>query len=192
MPQPFYWIETPTRSLEQISDAENQACDTVELDQISTSKNGKEFESITTDIWKREPGQQFKYPDHPPRYRFAQCVDRWWVFQLLAWLVCASCLIAIVAILQVKGDESRTDWMFDINPMGSHPPKRVSLTINSVVSIFSTIIKSVILVPIVAGLNQLKWMWFRNDRCLIDYELFSSAAQGPSGSLLLLWSLRGR
>ena len=43
-----------------------------------------------------------------------------------------------------------------------------------------------------ASLGQLKWIWFQGGHPLSHFAAFDSAARGPLGSVILLWTLRGR
>lgn len=70
--------------------------------------------------------------------------------------------------------------------------RTAQITINIVISLFATIMKSGLIVPVAAGISQLKWNWFYRGHPVTDFQLFDSAKQGPLGAVTLLWSLRGR
>jgi hypothetical protein len=114
--------------------------------------------------------------------------DRLWLFELLAWALCASGLIAIVIILLVIQNKPMPSWTAQRKGSDS----KLTVTINSVISIFGTLIKSTLLIPVVASLHQLKWVWFRNDRPLADVKLFEGAGKGPLGSAIMIWTFRGK
>lgn len=71
--------------------------------------------------------------------------------------------------------------------------KTVSVAVNSVISWLSTVAKILVLLPITRGLAQLKWVWFAQEaRQLKDMDAFESASRGLTGSVMLLWKLKGR
>jgi hypothetical protein len=113
-------------------------------------------------------------------------VDKWWIFELLAWIVSVASLVSIVAILQVHHGKPTPKWAVTIHH------RSVQITINTVISLFATIMKSSLMVPVAAAISQLKWNWFYQGRPLTDFQLFDSAKGGPLGAITLLWSLRGR
>lgn len=66
-------------------------------------------------------------------------------------------------------------------------PKWPSLiSINTLVAVFTAIMKASMLLPIAEGVSQLKWLWFRETRPLIDLERLDLASRGPWGCFLLL------
>lgn len=67
-----------------------------------------------------------------------------------------------------------------------------SLSINSIISIFSTVVKSLILIPVAASIGQLKWLWFSDGHKLSDFQRFEAARSGPLGAVLLFWAMKGR
>ncbi len=67
-----------------------------------------------------------------------------------------------------------------------------SVSINSVLSIFSTIVKSAVMIPVAASIGQLKWLWFSDGHKLADFQKFDAAKGGPLGSVLLIWAMKGR
>ena len=104
----------------------------------------------------------------------------WWEVASIALAV--SCTAAIVAILFDMDRKPLDNWRFDfIQP-------------NSLVAVFSTVAKSALLVPISAGLGQLKWIYFGKHRHkkLSHFDAFDSASRGPWGSIRFLWGLKGK
>jgi hypothetical protein len=97
-------------------------------------------------------------------------------------------LIAIVIILGVTQNKPVPSW----TAHAKGTKVRFTVTINSVISLFGTLVKSTLLIPVVASLHQLKWIWFKNERPLSDIKLFEGAGKGPLGSAILVWNLRGR
>jgi hypothetical protein len=114
--------------------------------------------------------------------------DRLWLFELFAWVLCASGLIAIAIILAVTQNRPIPTWRAHEKRTGVS----FTVTINSVISLFGTLVKSTLLIPVVASLHQLKWIWFKDERPLAHVKVFEGAGKGPLGSLMLIWTLRGR
>ncbi len=94
-------------------------------------------------------------------------------------LVSLLSMVAIVLVLRLHEGRPLPTWPF-------------SITINSLVSVFTTIMKATMLVPIAAGISQMKWHWFQQHHVLNDIEVYDEASRGPWGGLKLLWSIRWR
>lgn len=104
-----------------------------------------------------------------------------WLLELSAVLFSMSCLIVMLAILiGVNG-----------KPLASWKIVNVQLTPNTLVSIFSTLAKSSILLLIAEGISQLKWTFF--EQCahrVFDLQIFDDASRGPLGALQFLCRMR--
>lgn len=104
-----------------------------------------------------------------------------WTWEILS---CAVGIITIVATFVI------------LNHYNGHPipimlPNDVKL--GSLLSIFSTIIKAAISLPLSAGLSQLVWSRFqRGHQPLIDFATYDNASRGIIGGLTLLWKRRAR
>jgi hypothetical protein len=100
----------------------------------------------------------------------------WWLGEIILWILSAACLIIMTGLL-AKSD-------------GKSLPAQASssISINTMVSILSTLSRFALSVPVEACLGQLKWGWFRNQssRQLIDLEKFDKASRGPWGSFCFL------
>jgi len=105
-------------------------------------------------------------------------LHNWWAEAVYCILVVAS-LLAIVA----------TVYPYDGHPMPQWPYR---LSINTLIAIFTTILKATMLIITAEGLSQLKWVWFSRPRPLQDLTRYDMASRGPWGALRLLWTLRGR
>jgi hypothetical protein len=110
------------------------------------------------------------------RKRF-ELLRTWW----LEFLSCALFAGALVGLI------------FTIRPYEGRPlpqwPYR--LTINSLIAVYTVILRAPMLFVAAEGLSQLKWRWFDRDRPLKDLLHFDNASRGPWGCLNLLWRLRG-
>lgn len=103
----------------------------------------------------------------------------WWMKELGALLLSFSSLLCIVLILRIHEGRPLPDWP-------------LSITINALVSIFSTIMSMILVVPLAEGISQAKWLWFRNYHQLSDMEVYDQGSRGPWGALGMLWVFRFR
>ena len=150
-------------------------------------------------------------PEFPPRAFFEarpqtcsvlacavveSALDHWTISCLLSCVA----LAAIVLTLALHAGRSMPQW-----------PNLIS--INSLVAIFTAIMKAALLLPVTEGviishvavkakvprpnlcfvlteylgISQLKWLSFDNPRPLINLEHFDAASHGPWGSFLMLY-----
>jgi hypothetical protein len=108
------------------------------------------------------------------RQRFGKdSLGRLWLVELTSLILAVIAFAAIIITLMLHQDRPIPKW-----------PSLIS--INTLVSIFTAILKASMLLPIAEGVSQLKWLWFREIRPLIDLERFDSASRGPWGCFLLL------
>ncbi|OCL05885.1 hypothetical protein AOQ84DRAFT_379147, partial [Glonium stellatum] len=99
--------------------------------------------------------------------------DRLWIAELLSCFLAIAALVIIVIILATHQNKPMSQW-----------PRLIS--INSLVSIFTSIMKAAMLLPVAEGISELKWLWFAQPRALVDLDRFDFASRGPWGSLTLL------
>jgi Protein of unknown function (DUF3176) len=67
------------------------------------------------------------------------------------------------------------------------------ISLNAIISVFATISKSALLVPVTACVSQLKWRHFEyNARALKEMDVFDRSSRGPLGALELLMSVNWR
>jgi hypothetical protein len=142
----------------------------------------KETRVKAAEIDEAGPGHYSSTPKKTP------IADKLWLFEIAAWIAGAIGLIAIIIILRITENKPTPNWQIK-SKYSSH---KLTVTINSVISIFSTLVKSTLLIPVAAGLSQLKWVWFRNGHRLSDFSVFDSSVRGPLGSFMLLWTFRGK
>ncbi|KAI1120586.1 hypothetical protein F5Y10DRAFT_289529 [Nemania abortiva] len=103
-----------------------------------------------------------------------------WYWEFGSAIVSIASAAAIIVVLSVENGRALSGWHFPIAP-------------NSLVSIFSTIAKSTLLVSVASCLSQLKWIYFtQSSRPLYHFELFEEASRGPCGSAVLSWSVHVR
>ena len=97
-----------------------------------------------------------------------------WAWEVSSFMLALVALVAIIVTLKTQ----------DRKPL----PKWPSLiTINSLVSVFTAILKASMIMPIAEGIGELKWLWFSQPRLLNDMDHFDEASRGPEGSLKLLF-----
>ena len=101
----------------------------------------------------------------------------WWIKEIGAMLISILSLLCIVTILRMHEGRPLPDWPF-------------SITINSLVSIFSTIMGMTILVSLEECISQAKWHWFQEYQPLVDMDMYDRGSRGPWGALRMLWDIR--
>jgi hypothetical protein len=131
---------------------------------------------------------------HPTRLRY---LDDRWIWEFLSCVVAFACIIAIAGVLATHSGKPLPAW-----------PKLIS--INTMVAVFTAVMKACLMVPvaqgmplheqksiteillvnIMQGLSQLKWLWFREPRQLVDMDDFDNASRGPLGSFKLILKAR--
>jgi Protein of unknown function (DUF3176) len=102
----------------------------------------------------------------------------WWLESISCFLVVGT-LAAIVGVVFSHQNQPLPHW-------------KLSLSINALVSIFLTIMKSAMGLVLAQGLAHLKWTWFDNERPLQDLETYDKASHGPLGAAMLLLTVRNR
>ena len=102
-----------------------------------------------------------------------------WIKELSALLISLLSLLCIFVTLRIH----------DGRPLPSWP---LSITINAVVSLFSTVMGMTLLVPLTEGISQAKWLWFRQYHPLSDMGVYDRGSRGPWGALEMLWIVRWR
>lgn len=96
-----------------------------------------------------------------------------WTAEVASCVFALAALAGLVVILRTHQDRPLPQW-----------PQLV--TINSIVSIFSLLMRAGVCYVLAEGLSQLKWQWFRQPHRLIDMERFDNASRGAWGSFLLM------
>lgn len=101
-----------------------------------------------------------------------------WLPEYLCCSVALAVLISIIAILYRYQNASIPELPYRI-------------TINTLISILVTVLKSALAIPLCEAISQLKWIWFSEKRPLYDMATFDSASRGALGAARLLVLLRG-
>jgi hypothetical protein len=104
-----------------------------------------------------------------------------WALEILA------CALAILTILVT---------FVLLKHYNGHPAPvvlRYNVTLGSILSIFATIIKSALYIPLSASISQIIWSKLRQGhRPLNDIAVYDNASRGVIGGIMLLWNRRGR
>lgn len=67
------------------------------------------------------------------------------------------------------------------------PDWPLSITLNSFLAFFTTLIKATFMLPVSTAISQMKWSWFLQDRPIYDFHIIDQASRGLRGSFMLLW-----
>lgn len=102
-----------------------------------------------------------------------------WLWELTSTLVALLSTLAIFLILLLHNGQLLRDWPF-------------YFTLNSLLSIFATVLRIAVVVAVSSAIFQLGYVWFTKTRPLDDLEVFNTASRGIAGSLPLIWLQRGR
>jgi hypothetical protein len=147
----------------------------------ATSPNKKPDVAVNIIELQQEHFSRSDHPQYPPLTKpsgLAIFLREWWMETSACFIVIAS-LCAIVGIVSYHNGQPLPDW-------------KHGFTINSMISIFLTLMKSGMGLVVAQGLAHLKWTWFDDARPLQDLETYDAATKGPLGALMLLWTVRTR
>lgn len=102
----------------------------------------------------------------------------------LFWTETFACFFAIVSILAAFG----TLYPFHGRPLPQWP---FSMGVNTLLAIYTLILKAAVGFLLSQGIALQKWQWFDGPekKPLYDYALFDDATRGPIGAIRLLWRL---
>ena len=144
----------------------------------SSFKNG--FNVVKKpDMRAEQTFQQYSSWDRLRLWIGQKTVDRW-IVELSACGGSVLALFAIFILLNHYNGRAQPDWPYNI-------------TINSMISFFTTLMKALMLVSVTACLSQTNWIYFRTTpHTFKDFLVCDSASRGPEGSMQLLWDSRAR
>ncbi|KAJ9603962.1 hypothetical protein H2200_011484 [Cladophialophora chaetospira] len=101
-----------------------------------------------------------------------------WALEFAALILACICLTVIMVLCGVFQNKSLRHW-------------HSYFSINTLVSVLGTVMKSCILLATAAGLGQLNWAWFdRQPNPFSDFDSHDQASRGPIGAAALLYRLR--
>ena len=137
--------------------------------------------ALDSSVDKKDPSEHIhaigirRQSQHGGRFDFLRI---WWL-ELLCCVLFVGALAAVIV----------TIYPYEGRPLPQWPYR---LSINSLISVYTVILKAAMLLVAAEGLSQLKWTWYGRSRPLKDLLSFDDASRGPWGSLNLIWRLRGR
>ncbi|KAI0011516.1 hypothetical protein F4779DRAFT_573044 [Xylariaceae sp. FL0662B] len=103
------------------------------------------------------------------------CQDTW-MLEYSALALSAACMVSIFVVVLYFNNRSINEW-------------HSYLSINTVLSILATALKSSTLLAAASALGQLKWAWYAHaPKSLQTFQAFDSASRGPFGAVYLLWN----
>ena len=110
-------------------------------------------------------------------YNASENIWKRWLFEIVCWLISATCLASIIIIYVHINNKQLADW----NNL---------LTFANILGKFTS---AALIVPTTEALGQLKWNWFNgSSKAMWDFEIFDKATRGPWGAAMLLFRTKGR
>jgi hypothetical protein len=100
-----------------------------------------------------------------------------WLWEVASLVVACVCAASIVIILVVIENKATPNWPYGIS---------VTATLSALV----TVMRGATGICIAGGLSQMKWLWFKQERKLIDLVVIDDASRGLMGAARLLTTLR--
>ena len=101
------------------------------------------------------------------------------------WREMIACVIMFVMLFAILA----TLFPYQGRPLPKWP---YNLSVNTLVSLLVTVMKTAILFILAEGISQLKWDWFRQTRPLAHLPRYDEASRGAWGCVWLLVTLKGR
>jgi hypothetical protein len=120
----------------------------------------------TSTLEKKKPSLDLtqRFEQQLAKYNASQNVFKRWLFEIINWLVSASCMGAIICIYV---------WLDD-KPMSQ---AGVHLTY---ANLLGKVASALLIVPTSEALGQLKWNWFQQSNAMWDFEIFDKASRYES------------
>jgi hypothetical protein len=118
-------------------------------------------------------------PIHPSKMRNSSLpgAPAWsvWKWEAAACFMATVSLSAVVATLYPYNGQPLPQWPFRIS-------------INTLVSIFSVVLKASFALVVQSSIGQLQWQWLKSERPLYDLTRYSEAGQGGAKSVAYIWA----
>lgn len=97
-----------------------------------------------------------------------------WTYELLALLGVFASFIGLVVMLAIFDGRPIFEWN--------------SITLNTIISTLSVVMKALILFSTAECIGQWKWIiFYQKERALMDFERIDLASRGPLGGFYLAW-----
>ncbi|EQB54321.1 hypothetical protein CGLO_05859 [Colletotrichum gloeosporioides Cg-14] len=158
---------SPTESISATSGLSNQSTETP----TATTNAGSKDE--TTD--EHDDRISERIYDEPKSW--GTTLLAWWQEVLLCFASVAL-VTTLASVLLQSDNQGLPQW-----PLG--------LTLNTVVALLSSLARSAFLIPVAESISQLKWLWYRKERSLNDFQDFDKASRGAWGAIQLLKTTKG-
>ncbi|KAM3076970.1 hypothetical protein ACMFMF_004885 [Clarireedia jacksonii] len=143
----------------------------------SESSNG-EFLLSDRRLPRDKPGEK---TTRPRTTIYASWIQNWWLIEIVAVLIGTISFIAICLVLRHYQDKPAPK----INTIGG-----VGITLNTVISILTTVGRASLLLAVAECISQQKWVWFSSSaKPLIELEAFDRGSRGAFGSLIQVVSI---
>jgi Protein of unknown function (DUF3176) len=117
----------------------------------------------------------------PPHSKASSLQSFWlrgWLGEIAALVGALVALVALISVLRVYENKPNPEL-----PLG--------ISLNTIVSIASTIFRASMMLSVASAISQAGWIWLvQQPRPLSNICWYDSASRGPLGSVLLLWRLR--
>jgi hypothetical protein len=173
----------------QSSTARSRSSSPIPRNAVEDSRSGSSPKPCATEELssKTGPTDQIK-PTEPKKSVEGRSqrasIRRWafrsWIWELSACICSLLAFFSIFAVLKYYDGRPQPEWPYNI-------------TINSVLSWITTVLRAAMLVSVAACISQASWLHFRLEpRSLIDLVRYDAASRGPVGSVNLLWMLKAR
>lgn len=114
-------------------------------------------------------------PCQKPSYAAENRPQKLWLWETLSITVAVLSLTAIVITLVIHND----------NPLPRWPSQ---ITINSLISVLTSIFKASLMMPIAEGISQMRWLWYLKPRPLGQMEQWDLASRGSFSMLFYIYS----
>jgi hypothetical protein len=113
---------------------------------------------------------------------YTRWLKNWWLGELVAVLSSCALVVALCIILKKYDGQQVPSFGTWFNS---------GITLNTLVSLFTTLAVAMALSTVQECISQLKWLWYSGaSRPLGDVETYDRASRGLTGSVELLWKLR--
>jgi hypothetical protein len=111
--------------------------------------------------------------------RWMHCLKEWG-WEIAAYLCSLSGFCGMTGLLVAFDGKSQPAWPYGV-------------TLNSAISLLSTVTKSLLLIPAAACISQAIWInYLKREHSLGILTTYDAASRGPWGAVRLLWALKSR
>lgn len=139
-----------------------------------SQKNLLGSEVVVGQLANNDDFHSIKETAHPQAPAWERNMTLVWSIEIASLVLAFVSFVAIIITLLMHQNRPLPHW-----------PSLIS--INTLIAIFTSVMRASMLLPVAEGISQLKWLWFHHAHPLIDLEGFDLASRGPWGCLLLLF-----